>query len=191
MSNQLLLGRSNAHRILILIGVLSMLVAACGSSDDDPSSAEVGALEVSEVWSRPVVLLDDHMDDEDGDAEEHDHDHDDDSDEGSSDGGTVGVVYLTVENTGDGDDRLVSASSDVAMAVELHNVNMVDGVMQMRQVEQGVAIPAGETVVFEPNGLHVMLIGLHEALEVDDTFDVELEFAEAGTVVVQSEVREP
>ena len=120
----------------------------------------------------------------DGDSHEHD--------AGSDGMGAVnGVVYLTIENAGDEDDRLISASSDVATAVELHDVNMVDGVMQMRQVEAGIEIPAGETTELKPQGLHIMLIGLNQSLEVGDMIEVELEFEDAGSMTIESEVREP
>ncbi len=58
------------------------------------------------------------------------------------------------------------------------------------QVEGGIEIPADGTTVFEPSGLHIMLIGLNRSLEVGDTFDVELEFENAGTITVQSEVKD-
>ena len=118
------------------------------------------------------------------------HEHDDDGDNDGL-GGINGVVYLKIENSGDMDDRLISADSDVATAVELHDVNMVDGVMQMRQVEAGIEIPAGETIELKPQGLHIMLIGLNQPLDIGDTFEIELEFEESGSMTVESEVREP
>ena len=59
--------------------------------------------------------------------------------------------------------------------------------MKMRQVD-GVPIPAGETVTLEPGGLHVMLIELATDLEDGDSFEVDLEFAEAGTRTVTATV---
>ena len=81
----------------------------------------------------------------------------------------------------------IAAKSDVP--AEHHAV--VDGVMQMRQVEAGIEIPAGETTVLKPQGLHIMLIGLNQSLEIGDTLEVELEFEGAGSMTVESEVREP
>jgi copper(I)-binding protein len=54
--------------------------------------------------------------------------------------------FLTIMNTGGADDRLVSASSSVAERVELHTMTMENDVMRMREVEGGIALPAGETV---------------------------------------------
>ncbi len=169
------------------------MLAACGDDDGDDSSGSDGdaAIVVTDAWARPAILLDDDAEMEGEEtAEEGEMDHDD-MEMGM--GGANGAVYMTIENNADDDDRLVAAETEVAGAVELHNVNMVEGVMQMREVEGGIEIPAGEsaTVVLEPGGLHVMLIGLNQALEVGDTFDVELDFEQAGTITVEVEVREP
>jgi copper(I)-binding protein len=64
-----------------------------------------------------------------------------------------------------------------------------DGMMGMREVEE-IPVPAGETVALEPGGYHVMLIDLAAPLEVGTTFELTLEFAKAGTIVVEAEVRD-
>ena len=43
-------------------------------------------------------------------------------------------------------DRLLSVSSSAAERVELHTVETKDGVAKMRQVEGGIALPAGGEV---------------------------------------------
>lgn len=175
-----------------LILLLPLILTACGDDDDDDDAgSSVGELVISDVWSRPAILLE--GDDQD-DAEHGEHDEGDQDDEGHDDmardeDGTNGVVYMRVENEGDEADRLVSASSAIASAVELHTSSVTNGVMQMRPAEDGVEIPAGETVVFEQGGYHMMLVRLHEALDEGDTFEVELTFENAGSVTVESEVR--
>lgn len=94
-----------------------------------------------------------------------------------------GAAYFVLENNGDADDRLLSASSSVAKTVELHT-HIKDGeVMRMRQVEN-IEIPAGQTVALQPGGLHVMLLGLNEPLADGTQFSMTLEFEQAGTVEV-------
>ncbi|CAN5705108.1 copper chaperone PCu(A)C [soil metagenome] len=176
---------------IILALTLAMMLTACGGDNaDEPAAAgDGGNLVVSDAWARPAVLLDE------SDDMEHSESGEATTDASMADGtemsGTNGVVYLTVENTGDVDDRLVSATTDLAGAVELHTVNMVEGVMQMRQVEDEIDVPAGSTIVFEPGGLHIMLIGLNQSLEPGDTFDIELRFEDSGSMAVEVEVREP
>ena len=90
---------------------------------------------------------------------------------------------------GDADDTIVSAASDACGVTELHETMMQDGVMSMQERPDGIPVPAGSTVSLEPGGLHVMCIGADQ-FELGDMVDVDLEFAEAGTVSVQAEIRE-
>ncbi|HAX81851.1 MAG TPA: hypothetical protein DCY40_04710 [Actinobacteria bacterium] len=66
--------------------------------------------------------------------------------------------------------------------------DMGDG-MTMQAVSR-VPIGAGATVVFEPGGYHVMLLGLVEPLVAGASFEVTLTFESAGEIVVVAEVRE-
>lgn len=85
-----------------------------------------------------------------------------------------------------GDDAHGGAEAE--MSGEMDD-QMSGGMMMMREVD-GVALPAGERVVFEPGGYHLMLIGLAAPLEVGTTFDIELEFATAAPMTVTFEVRD-
>lgn len=103
--------------------------------------------------------------------------------------GSTGVVYLTFTNNGDEADRLVSAETDAANVVEIHEVSEDDsGVMQMTPLEDGLEIPAGETVVLEPGGYHLMLIGLQQDLEMGESIDIDLVFEQAGEVSIVSSI---
>ncbi len=99
-----------------------------------------------------------------------------------------GAAYLTVRNTGDEDDALVAASSDVAEMVGLHETVTEGAMMKMQAVEE-IAVPAGGEAILEPGGYHVMLMQLKGPLEEGDTFDMTLTFAEAGTVDVAVAVK--
>lgn len=98
------------------------------------------------------------------------------------------AVFFVIDNPV-GDDTLISVSSDVAGAVELHKTVMEGGVMQMFQ-QRSVPAPKGKTI-FKPGGLHVMLIGLERDLSVGDSFDVTLNFEMAGERTLTVEVIEP
>jgi copper(I)-binding protein len=65
----------------------------------------------------------------------------------------------------------------------------MSGEMTMRPVSS-IALPAGETVMLMPGGYHIMLLDLVTPLEVGQTFDVTLTFANAGSKVVTVEVRD-
>jgi periplasmic copper chaperone A len=142
----------------------------------------------------------------------------------------VAAVYLDIDNAGDTDDVLVSASvpTEVAGLVELHETFEAHGdddamaddeamgdegmadddamgdegmadddamgdegmeMMGMREVES-IEIPAGATVELVPGGLHIMLLELVEDLAPGDTFELTLDFEQAGAVTTMVEVRE-
>lgn len=71
------------------------------------------------------------------------------------------------------DAALVAAASPVAGVVEIHEMVMQDNVMRMRAVPK-VPLPAGRKVELRPGGLHVMLMGLRQALKPGDTVPVRL-----------------
>lgn len=73
------------------------------------------------------------------------------------------AAYFVVENHSERDHFLVGGKSNIAKTVELHNHIMQGEVMRMEKQEQ-VKIPAGETVRFQPGGLHLMIFGLKAPL---------------------------
>jgi copper(I)-binding protein len=59
--------------------------------------------------------------------------------------------------------RLVAAASPVAKVVEIHEMKMQGGVMNMRAID-ALDLPAGKPVTLAPGGYHVMLMGLAKPL---------------------------
>ena len=97
-----------------------------------------------------------------------------------------GAAFMAIENTGTEDDRLIDAHSDVAAKVELHtHLSDANGVMKMVHVEEGFAIPAGETHMLARGGDHVMFLGLKHGLAQGDMVDVTVTFEKAGDIVVE------
>ena len=99
-------------------------------------------------------------------------------------GASVGGAYLTITNTGSAPDRLVGGASVVAKQVQVHEMTMVNGVMEMRPVAGGLEIKPGSTVTLKPGGYHIMFVGLRQPLKPGEHFKVTLEFAKAGKVDV-------
>ena len=104
-------------------------------------------------------------------------------------GATTGAGYLTIENHGQADDRLVGVASPVAAKVEVHEMSMTGGVMRMRPVQGGVAIAAGKSVTLAPSGYHIMLMGLNAPLKQGDKVPVTLTFEKAGKAEVVLDVQ--
>ena len=105
--------------------------------------------------------------------------------------GENGAAYFIIENGTASDDSLMSVSSDIATAAEVHmSMGDANGVMSM-QMQEAVTIPAGEPVEFKPGGLHVMLVNLTRDLKPGETITLTLNFKETGNVVVEVPVKEP
>ena len=95
------------------------------------------------------------------------------------------AVYFVVKNPSSREDSLQSASSEVAEATELHMTEISsDDTMSMHH-QMSVPIPGGEEVVFEPGGLHVMLINLERDLNEGETISLVLKFKNAGEMQLE------
>ena len=94
--------------------------------------------------------------------------------------------FVTITNHGVADDRLVSASSPRAPEVQLHEMSIdANNVMVMRQLPDGIAIPAGATVELTPGGLHLMFIHPVPGFKLGETVAVTLHFETAGDVTLK------
>lgn len=99
-------------------------------------------------------------------------------------------AFMTV--TADSDSKLLSVASPVAKDVQIHEMTMKNEVMSMGPVKS-VDLPAGKAVSFDPNGYHVMLMGLtgqlKEGESVPLTLTVEDAKGEKQTIEVKAAVR--
>jgi len=105
-------------------------------------------------------------------------------------GAITGAVYMTIENKAQVEDRLTGAASDAAGKLQIHEMKVVDGVMQMRELPGGLPIPANGEVALKPGGYHVMLIDLRKPLKSGETVALTLFFEKAGKVEVAAPVRD-
>lgn len=100
------------------------------------------------------------------------------------------AAYFDITNNSDTDDVLLSADAEGFEDVQLHDTIVEDGSASMVEQEEGIAIPAGDTVTLEPGGLHVMLIGSENELAAGDELTINLVFENAGEVELTSVVRD-
>jgi copper(I)-binding protein len=145
-----------------VIGVKPMTVAQASSAPHDHAGADtfkVGAITVAAPWTRATPG-----------------------------GAKVAGGYLKLTNAGPSADRLIGGISDIAGRLELHEMAMNNGVMQMRPLNGGIDIKPGETVELKPGGLHVMFMDLKRQLKQGETAKVTLEFEKAGKVEVTFKV---
>jgi copper(I)-binding protein len=101
--------------------------------------------------------------------------------------GRVGVVYLTIVDSG-APDRLTAVASPVSATAGLHESFDDHGVSNMRSVG-ALPVEPGKPVTLAPGGYHIMLTGLKQPLNQGDEFPVTLTFEKAGQVTATVTVR--
>jgi hypothetical protein len=104
-------------------------------------------------------------------------------------GAPVAGGFLVVRNTGQTDDRLVSATSPDADKVEIHEMRMDGGVMRMRRIDDGLPIAVGGTLALAPGGYHLMFIGPKHPFAAGQTVTATLRFEHGGERTVRFDVR--
>jgi copper(I)-binding protein len=103
--------------------------------------------------------------------------------------GGNGAGFFTLTNANTGPDTLLRVESPIAARVELHETSTEGGVMRMRELEGGLKLKAGETVVFKPGGKHVMFLGLVRPLAIGDKVPATLVFEKAGRAPIELTVK--
>ena len=102
----------------------------------------------------------------------------------------VAAGYVSILNTGRESDRLLGATALFAGKTEIHEMQMVNDVMQMRPVDSGVTILPGERVTLGPKGLHLMFMHLKEQIKEGEQRNVTLLFEQQGEVQVFFDVKD-
>jgi len=140
---------------LLQLAVLMLALSTPAFAQTPASDIKAGDLVITQPWSRATPA-----------------------------GAKVGAGYLTIRNTGQQPDRLVSVSMPPAGRVEIHEMAEKDGVMTMRPMSGGVTIAPGQTVTLAPGGIHLMLLDLKSQITRGDQLQGVLEFEKAGKVTV-------
>jgi copper(I)-binding protein len=96
--------------------------------------------------------------------------------------------FLTLINKGTAPDRLIAIETPAAKQAELHEMKMDGAVMRMRELENGVVLPPGQTVELKPGGYHVMFIGLKAPFMKDQKVPATLVFEKAGRIDIEFQV---
>ena len=110
---------------------------------------------------------------------------------------TRGAAYMNISSA-DGDTLLgASVDASVSDSVEIHTMRPVEGetdeegmaMMEMVEIPE-LELPAGETVVLEPGGNHIMFIDIAKSLEIGQIVEITLHFEKADDMTVEVEVME-
>jgi periplasmic copper chaperone A len=144
------------------LGALLLAIAVLSVFADRASAHDfkVGAIEIEHPWSRATPP-----------------------------GAKVAAGYVEISNEGSAADRLVAASADIAGKTTIHEMANANGVMTMRLLSDGIAVPAKGEVALKPGSYHLMFEGLKQPLKQGEQFAGTLTFEKAGTVDVKFAVQ--
>ncbi len=152
--------RSRSALLCAGLAVSLLAMLPAGLSAGGTGEEAQDGLELNDVWARETVA-----------------------------GAPNSAAYLEIHNHSANDDRLTGGSTPFADVVEVHDQQMDNGVMRMVHLPDGLEVPAGETVVLQPQSYHLMIIGLGEVLEAGATVPLVLEFEHAGEIEATAEIR--
>lgn len=100
-------------------------------------------------------------------------------------GAEVAAGYMGISNEGTTPDKLIGVEVGFAAQAMLHTTEFsADGVATMKHVP-ALEIPADDTVVLEPGGYHIMLMGLKAPLTEGDMLPATLIFEQGGRVEIE------
>jgi len=105
--------------------------------------------------------------------------------------GGMTAVYGTITNNTNEDVVLVGGATEVAGIVEVHEMSMVGGEMKMQEINGGLLIPAGQSVVLEPGGNHLMLMMLTSDVLAGSSIEVLFDFEGADDITLTDVIGKP
>lgn len=147
-------------RITRIAALAACLALSTGAAIAHVHTVKAGALEITHPWSRATPG-----------------------------GAKVAGGYVGITNNGSTPDTLLAVAADsISGKAEIHEVSMKDGVMSMKRLPAGLAIPAGGTVTLKPGSYHIMFLELKQPLQQGTTFPGTLTFQKAGKVDVEFSV---
>lgn len=98
------------------------------------------------------------------------------------------AAYMVLDNKTADAAALVSAQSDAAEVVEVHETSMHDGVMRMQQVKS-LVVESGAQVELKPGGYHIMLINLKQPLKAGSDVNISLTFDNGQVLQLSAPVK--
>lgn len=101
------------------------------------------------------------------------------------------AAFGQLRNDSGTDATVTAVASPASTALELHETVEDDsGQMVMRKVEQGFVIPAGGTLLLEPGGDHIMLMGLTAPLLAGEEATFTLTFSDGSQLDFAAPVKD-
>ncbi|MFZ5782281.1 MAG: copper chaperone PCu(A)C [Pseudomonadota bacterium] len=121
----------------------------------EPLAAALGAVELRRPWIRPDAARPDQA------------------------GG-----YLAITHKAAAPDRLLTAASPKAAAIEIHGIRVIGGDIAMRHLPEGLVLPPASAITLQPRGYHLLLKDVQGPLAAGSRVPVALSFERAGTIEI-------
>jgi len=101
---------------------------------------------------------------------------------------SVMVAYMQIKNNSPEKKIITQLSSPQFKRVEIHEMSMANGMMNMKQLKS-LTIKANQTLVLESGGLHVMLIKPLNILKHGDSIELTIKFASGEITTLSTHVQ--
>lgn len=140
----------------VLLAILVLISFLSCSSDQTPEVKPLtGQIEIQNKWIRSVNT------------------------------GANSAAYLSIINGTTSADTLLSVSSDAFKMAEVHeSYQTEDGLSSMRPAKN-LSIASGDSLVFQPGGLHIMLMNAKQNIAEYDSITVNFSFEQTGKITVR------
>ena len=101
---------------------------------------------------------------------------------------SVSALFMKIKNNTKKDLKITSIESNISKIVELHNMIMDNGGMQMRPVEN-IELKANSITELKRGGLHVMFIELKKPLKDGDIHKIKINLDDKTSVTINAKVQ--
>ncbi|VAW77630.1 hypothetical protein MNBD_GAMMA13-1840, partial [hydrothermal vent metagenome] len=98
------------------------------------------------------------------------------------------AAFMIIQNTGDEDLMLSRIDSPAFDHVMLHQSSIVDGIARMQR-QDGISIPAGESVSLQPGSFHLMMPAPESRLQAGNQVAFYLHFSDDSCIRVTADVK--
>ncbi|MCZ2203465.1 copper chaperone PCu(A)C [Bartonella sp. A05] len=99
-------------------------------------------------------------------------------------GSKISSGYLYIINHSNIPDRLIAVSMDGVQETEIHSMSVINDIMKMEKMPNGIEIPGNGEIILKPGGNHIMFMGLSQPFQPGDQVAAKLIFEKAGEINV-------
>jgi copper(I)-binding protein len=146
----------SARRPFALLGVIGLLLSACGGGSSSSPSTGLPTTAASDVHALAPAV--------------------------TPEGTHTADLALALHNAGSSRDRLLGVSCTCATAAEIHAGSAAGDAGPV----DSVPLPADKAVFFGPGGPHIVLLGITEPLQVGEAVAVSFTFQTAAPITADA-----